>query len=257
MTKLHICVTLTILDKEFIMKLLKYQDPKTKKFGMQDYPTGKIVVKCIYEKISYFSEEGLAPVKRDGKWGLIDETGKEVTKCKYDEICDFNKGFARVRMDNKWGFIDETGKEIVKCIYDETIGYLQDLALVEKDGKWGCIDKTGKEVIERKYDDYDDNEFAEKIKEYMQKRQMTTEQGAAKQQEIIASIKAEYTKKINEAYDRNASEEEIEKILKECKDALGKLIIEAKKENSRKKALKKLDDIVADATARTKGVGDE
>ena len=239
------------------MELSKYQDPKTEKFGMQDYATGKIVVKCIYEKISYFSEGGLAPVKRDGKWGLIDETGKEVIKCKYDEICDFNKGFARVRMDNKWGFIDETGKEIVKCIYDDTIGYLQDLALVEKDGKCGCIDKTGKEVIERKYDDYDDNEFAEKIKEYMQKRQMTTEQGAAKQQEIIASIKAEYTKKINEAYDRNASEEEIEKILKECKDALGKLIIEAKKENSRKKALKKLDDIVADATARTKGVGDE
>lgn len=159
-------------------------------------------------------------VKKDGKFGVVDTTGKKIFECKYDMVVSGSeKGFT-VIIDDKWGYVDRTGKEVVECEYDGP------------------------------------SEVEEKLKEYKQKRQMITEY-TAEQPEIIENIKAEYTKKINEAYDRDAGEEEIEKILEECKYALSKLIKEAKKENSRKKALEKLDDIVEDAIAGTKGVSND
>ena len=61
---------------------------------------------------------GFARVELNDKWGMIDETGKEVIECKYDWICDFHNGFACVELNDKWGMIDETGKEVIECKYD-------------------------------------------------------------------------------------------------------------------------------------------
>ena len=54
----------------------------------------------------------------DGKWGFIDETGREICPYKYDWVHDFFKGFAQVRLNGKWGYIDETGREVVPCKYN-------------------------------------------------------------------------------------------------------------------------------------------
>ena len=48
-----------------------------------------------YEDAKTFSE-GLAAVKKDGKWGYIDETGKQVIPCKYEFAYNFNEGVALV-----------------------------------------------------------------------------------------------------------------------------------------------------------------
>jgi hypothetical protein len=29
-------------------------------------------------------------VEKDGKWGYIDKTGKEIIPCEYDDVCDFS-----------------------------------------------------------------------------------------------------------------------------------------------------------------------
>ncbi|WP_366806007.1 WG repeat-containing protein, partial [uncultured Campylobacter sp.] len=50
----------------------------------------------------------------------------------------------QVKKDGKWGIIYKTGKEVISCIYDDTWGFSEGLAKVEKDGKWSFIDKTGK-----------------------------------------------------------------------------------------------------------------
>ncbi len=36
--------------------------------------------------------EGLAAVRRGGKWGFVDEAGQEVVPCRYDEVRDFEEG---------------------------------------------------------------------------------------------------------------------------------------------------------------------
>ena len=91
-------------------------------------------------------------MKKDGKWGFVDTTGKLVLPCEWDGVSAFDNDLVWVKKDRKWGCIDTTGKLVVPCeldrmYYGEFDGLLNNgLALVWKDGKWGCIDATGKFV---------------------------------------------------------------------------------------------------------------
>ena len=125
--------------------------------------------------------EGLAGVCRDGKWGFIDTSGREVVPCKYDAVDDFHEGMARVELDSgrtmtfnsgwsmkedsKWGYVDKTGREIIPCQYEQAYNFSDGLAKVylniwdldmpepnnpfplPSDTKRYFIDKTGKEVL--------------------------------------------------------------------------------------------------------------
>ena len=44
---------------------------------------GNIVVECKYEKAYELNEYGFAAVKKDGKWGVINEAGEEVLEPTY------------------------------------------------------------------------------------------------------------------------------------------------------------------------------
>ena len=69
-----------------------------------------------YIFIGKFSE-GLAAVERGDRRGFIDETGREVIPCQYDDVAAFSAGIAMVLKDGKIGFIDTAGKEVVPCQY--------------------------------------------------------------------------------------------------------------------------------------------
>ncbi|MHB1002010.1 MAG: WG repeat-containing protein [Armatimonadota bacterium] len=42
-----------------------------------------MIVPCIYENVYDFNDD-MALVERDGKWGYIDKSGREVIPCEYD-----------------------------------------------------------------------------------------------------------------------------------------------------------------------------
>ena len=52
---------------------------------------GKTVIEIVYDSAYNFSE-GLAAVKRNGKWGFINTFGEVVVPCKYDEVDSSYKG---------------------------------------------------------------------------------------------------------------------------------------------------------------------
>jgi len=121
--------------------------------------TSKEVIPCKYDKINIFSAEinGLARVQLDKKSGFVDKAGKEVIPCKYDKIDKFSaeiNELARVQLDKKSGFVDKTGKEVIPCKYDEIRGFVQGLAPAALGSKWCFIDKTGNEVTPCKYDNF-------------------------------------------------------------------------------------------------------
>ena len=138
-------------------------------------------IKLKYDLAWDFSD-GLARVWKDGKFGFIDTSGREVVPCKYDYAWDFHEGMARVELDadrsvtfnsgwsikvgGKWGYVDKTGREIIPCIYEEAYDFSDGLAKVyleirdpdmpetddpfsfTSEGKYLFIDKTGRVVIE-------------------------------------------------------------------------------------------------------------
>ena len=58
--------------------------------------------------------EWLAAVQANGKWGYIDQNGKEVIKPQYDHGGTFSSGMAAVRKGDQWSFIDQNGKVVLE-----------------------------------------------------------------------------------------------------------------------------------------------
>ena len=106
--------------------------------------------------------EGMAWVKKDGEWGVIDKSGNVVVPIKLQlvedfegprDFKDFQDGFAWFsRKDGKYGFVGNNGT-IVVPMYDDFFVSQEGFAGVKKDGKWGFVDKSGKIVVPIQYDD--------------------------------------------------------------------------------------------------------
>jgi len=131
-------------------------DEKTVRMGFID-TTGKIAIPAqwIPADISSF-HEGLAIISVEGKWGVIDKTGKTVIEPRFDAALFFTEGLAAVKLGNqeegKWGFIDHAGTMAILPQFDDAGGFSEGMAPIKIDGKWGYADKTGKIAITPKYD---------------------------------------------------------------------------------------------------------
>lgn len=112
---------------------------------------GEIVIPFEYEKAFPFSE-GLAPVRKNGKWGFVDSGNHVVIPFIYEEVWSFTEGLAMAKLNDKWGFIDKTTRIIVPFEYDEVNMYDEGIASVKKNGKWGCVDKSGKLIVPCEHD---------------------------------------------------------------------------------------------------------
>lgn len=140
-----------------------------------------------FEEFGMYSN-GYAPVKQNGKWGLINTSGSEwIVEPQYDDIIrdelgraysqgvyfasngdqiylyttegeqaggpyedakPFADGWAAVMKNGKWGFIDTVGNVQIDFQFDNALSFGQHLAAVEVDGQWGYVSKYGKVVID-------------------------------------------------------------------------------------------------------------
>ncbi|MEZ4771535.1 MAG: WG repeat-containing protein [Bacteroidia bacterium] len=110
---------------------------------------------------------------RDYKWGMADQTGREVVPPIYDYISMLANGLTRVNIGSiykeeigvvggKWGLIDDYGRVVLTPKYEYLEVFVYGLARVNKGGvydeedmltggKWGMITTSGKVVIPAKY----------------------------------------------------------------------------------------------------------
>lgn len=76
------------------------------------------LIDFIYEDLGVFSN-GLAPAKKNGKWGFLDRTGNIIISHKFDNESYFYKcELASAKVNGKWGFIDKLGNTVVPIIHD-------------------------------------------------------------------------------------------------------------------------------------------
>ena len=124
---------------------------KYKKFEMQGKygykHNGRVVIPAKFDNTWCFGN-GLAPVKIDDKWGVIDKNGILVIPAKYEDAWYFTEGLAPVKINGKWGFIDPSGKFVLQPIYDEPVGqtFFNGKAKVKLNGREFYIDRNGNEV---------------------------------------------------------------------------------------------------------------
>lgn len=113
------------------------------------------IIPAIYDDILRFDEKNLRAigVKQNGKWGLIDYTGKVVLPLEYEACALGQWGLIRVKRDGKWGLIDTEGTEIIGFEYQGGLTSLGDYLSARKNGKWGILSRDGQVVLDFIYDD--------------------------------------------------------------------------------------------------------
>ncbi len=122
---------------------------KDGKFGFIN-DKGKYIAEPIYEEAFSFSEN-FAPVMVDGKWGFIDKSGQMVIEPQYDYANWFWEGLAAVKKGEKYGYINPKNQLVIPFQYDYTFSFSEGLSMVEMDGKAGYINKSGEVVIPVEY----------------------------------------------------------------------------------------------------------
>ena len=125
-----------------------------------------ITLKNLITEVPY--EKSVLKYKKDGKYGLIDYTGKVITKPIYEEIDNllYKEGELLVKQDGKYGVINIKGVTLLKPEYDSIAcdGYYNNDSKYGKDGyivsvktdegyRYGYIDYTGKLLLKMEYNE--------------------------------------------------------------------------------------------------------
>lgn len=105
--------------------------------------------------------DGVTAVKKDGKWGIIDDAGETVTDFIYEDVavnslgCAFAGGHAMVKKDGAWHLIDTTGEVMSDQSFADAKAPESDeyIAVANAEGKWGFIDAEGSLMIDYQYYD--------------------------------------------------------------------------------------------------------
>ncbi|ROR28678.1 WG repeat protein [Mobilisporobacter senegalensis] len=114
---------------------------------------GKQIGTDTYEDIKldgrgYAFQNGVAFVKKNGAYSLIDTTGKPVGENTWEDAHVFGSDMTSVKKNGKWGYIDKTGEIVIEPQYENARTFSNELAAVSINGKWGYINTGNKVVIE-------------------------------------------------------------------------------------------------------------
>ena len=121
--------------------------------GCSSSDSGSPTQAAVYDELGPFTGS-LAPVKKDGKWGFIDQNGKLVLSAQYSKVLPFTEGLAGVDVNNKWGFINESGATVIKPGFDTVVPFSESLAAARTGfrDQFGFINKQGSYAISPQFD---------------------------------------------------------------------------------------------------------
>jgi trimeric autotransporter adhesin len=95
--------------------------------------------------------DGRAPARRDGKWGLIDQRGRELLAPKYDRVEVHDGGGARVKLGRTWGFVDRFGSWVAEPRFADAEPMIDGYAQVVEGGRRLWMSSDGQYVEVRSF----------------------------------------------------------------------------------------------------------
>lgn len=103
-------------------------------------------------------ENDVVRVEKNGLYGLIDLSGKELLQCEYAKIeaLEGVQNTFKITKDGKVGIADNKGNVLITPSYAEITSLDKDKSqgfiVKNSDGKYGIVDTANKQVLETKYD---------------------------------------------------------------------------------------------------------
>lgn len=147
-----------------------YTSPKDGVWGAANRQ-GKVVIPFEFEYLELgdptpFGGETAAQrviVRQQGLFGALDEEGREIIPCRYEQMWGFRENRAFYKKDGRWGILDEAGHELTEPVFpDEALrgafsepelSFFEGCAVVFSGGKAGFADRWGRLVEDYRYED--------------------------------------------------------------------------------------------------------
>jgi hypothetical protein len=126
---------------------------------------GKMITEIKYNSIGPVSETtGFMVAKAGNYFGYLDKFGKERSEFKFEEAENFNTDFAPVKMNGKWGVINTGCQFVIPADYEDikkSTNYLfavkshvrDSIVAVKKNGRWGYVSLKNELLIPFNYTD--------------------------------------------------------------------------------------------------------
>lgn len=152
-------------DNNRVPRAVVRKDGKT---GLLDIEANSLIIPIDYESIGedvyscLTAKSGHYLVRKNGKFGLINENLSNITPFKYDfiGIGDWEYShymnnewhylnLVKIRQNDKWGILNSvTGQEILPCMYDDiNWQFTSDLFICKKGDMWGCVNHQNNVII--------------------------------------------------------------------------------------------------------------
>lgn len=116
-------------------------------FGMIGLDGG-FVLAPIYDDIEWDSIHNVAMVTKEGYSGLCGRNGESITGLIYDQILSGNEGLFPVKSNGRYGYISKDGVMVIKPQYDNAFGFSNGVARVALINREFLIDKQGRFVAD-------------------------------------------------------------------------------------------------------------
>lgn len=92
-----------------------------------------------YEDAKPFGNENYAAVKKNGKWGFIDTSGKVKIDYQFDDALSFSQHLAAVKQGDLWGYISLKGDVVIKPVFLQVKNFVNGSAPVLTELGWQFI----------------------------------------------------------------------------------------------------------------------
>lgn len=115
---------------------------------------GEVLLSAQFDDFYEFSEQGIAVVMKDQKYGYVRRSGEIIVTPEWDEAYDFDHSYlAIVQRNGLLGLINPSGKVVAAPIYENLnkVGY-NGHYIAQKNGKWGVLGEDAKVIIDFKYE---------------------------------------------------------------------------------------------------------
>lgn len=120
------------------------------KWGFAD-SLGRLQILGQFDEVRPFTEEGLALVRKNGRWHFIDARGEQVGR-DWRTAWPYHEGLARVQSDEDLiGFIDKTAQVAISPTFLAAGDFQEGHVWVRTANGFGLIDADGQTIIEPQY----------------------------------------------------------------------------------------------------------
>jgi hypothetical protein len=130
--------------------MLEYSVERLEAFK-HDYPDYPDL--AVLEKDGALLLTVLYPWLENGKYGYINQEGRLIINCLYDEASAFYDGAAIVASSGKMGLINKKSETLTPFVFDEIFDPQQRTFIAKKDERYGVLNHLGKLVVALKYKD--------------------------------------------------------------------------------------------------------